>query len=71
MSLRNRVRSLERQAGRPWWPRAVHDAINWEIATLVAERTGRTPAQVMALSGAALLALAGMRAADVFGEAAP
>jgi hypothetical protein len=71
MSLRSRVRSLERQAGRPWWPRALHDVIDWEIATLVAERTGRSPAAVMALSGTKLLALVGLSVADVFGEEAP
>jgi hypothetical protein len=71
MSLRRRVRSLERQVGRDRRPGTLQDMTDWELATLVAEHTGRTPAEVMALSGAELLALAGLSAAEVFGGEAP
>ena len=71
MSLRRRVRSLERQVGRDRRPEAIKELTDWELATVVAGHTGRTPAEVLALSGADLLALAGLRAADVFGEGAP
>jgi hypothetical protein len=71
MSLRRRVRSLERQVGRDRRPGTLPDVTDWELATLVAAHTGRTPAEVMALSGAELLALAGLSAAEVFGGEAP
>ena len=71
MTLRTRLRSLERQVGRDRRAEAIGELTDWELATVVAEHTGRTPAEVLALSGAELLALAGLRAADVLGEAAP
>ena len=71
MTLKNRLRALERQVGRDRRAEAIRELTDWELATVVAEHTGRTPAEVLALSGADLLALAGLRAADVFGEGAP
>ena len=71
MTLKTRLRSLERQVGRDRRAEAIGELTDWELATVVAERTGWTPAEVMAPSGSELLALAGLRAADVLGEAAP
>ena len=71
MTLRTRLQSLERQVGRDRRADAIGELTDWELATVVAHHTGRTPAEVLALSGADLLALAGLSAADVLGEAAP
>ena len=71
MTLRTRLQSLERQVGRDRRAEAIGELTDWELATVVARHTGRTPAEVLALSGAELLALAGLSAAEVFGEAAP
>ena len=70
MTLRTRLRSLERQVGRDRRAEAIRELTDWELATVVARHTGQTPAEVLALSGADLLALAGLSAADVLGEAA-
>jgi hypothetical protein len=65
------MRALECQVSRDCRPEALQDFTDWELATVVAEHTGRTPADVLVLSGAELLALVGLRTSDVYGEEAP
>ena len=71
MTLRNRLRALERQVGRDRRAEAIRKLTDWELATVLARHTGRTPEEVLALSGAELLALAGLSATDVLGEGTP
>lgn len=71
MTLHHRLRALERHVGRDRRPDALQRLTDWELAAVIARSTGRTPAEVLALGDAELLALVGLSAADVLGEAAP